>query len=906
MKILYKYHPGCLIVLIWSFLSGCSPGENISYNRDIRPIFNRNCLGCHGGIKQSGGFSLLFEEEAFAATESGHPAIVRGRPGRSELMRRLRHQDPNLRMPLEKPPLTDREIQLIENWIRQGARWEKHWAYIPPDITISPPPVNTGWVMNGIDAFIFASLASNSLSPNQEADRSTLLRRLSLDLTGLPPSLAETDAFLADKSPNAYEKQVDRLLASPHFGERWASMWLDLARYADSKGYEKDLYRSIWKYRDWVINAFNRDMPFDQFTVEQLAGDLLPGPTEDQLIATAFHRNTMANDEGGTDNEEFRNYANIERVGTTFEVWQGTTMSCVQCHSHPYDPFRHEDFYQLLAFFNNTADRDIYHEGPNLFTYESPDRENVESIIHWLENELKPADHIRTRGQLHQRKQHLLEHLGYRHVEAEHFDESSAFIELAAPEQNTLFQIQDTSWIRFEELDLTDIKSISFRYTTPFGGFIEARLGHQTGKLIGKLQLPPTARPSDRNRWKKWRVLEMPISPVAGKKDVFFYFRKDQHQDSDLFRIDWFHLNENQPAWHQYDEEFRKRVQDLSSISPTPTPIMQELPPRKRRKTYVFERGNWLVAGPAVTTGIPAALGQLPADQAPDRLAMARWLVDPRQPLTARVAVNRFWEQLFGFGIVETVEDLGTQGSEPSHPELLDWLAVRFANDWQWSIKRLLREMVLSSTYRQSGQVTEEKLRIDPRNRLLSRGPRLRLSAEQVRDQILAVSGLLNPALLGPSVRPPYPSGSGSFRFGDRYQVSDLPGQRRRSLYTYIKRTSPFPNRITFDATDRTYCSSRRIRTNTPLQALALLNDPAYMDAAKALAREMIDQTNADEIAKIRWGYRKTMLKDPTPGKLATLHQLLLEALHSYENDEVAAYTLIANTLFNLDEFINK
>ena len=606
----YRTRP--LVILLLGLSISCSHREEVSYNRDIRPIFNQKCLSCHGGVKQSGGFSLLFEEDAFAETESGRPAIVRGRPNRSELLRRLRHPDPELRMPQDHDPLSEEEILLIEEWIRQGAKWEEHWAYIPPDTSITPPADASGWARNGVDQFISQTLQANDLTPNPEADRSSLLRRLSLDLTGLPPTPAEMDAFLADDAPGAYEKQVDRLLDGPQFGERWASMWLDLARYADSKGYEKDLYRSIWKYRDWVIRAFNRDMPFDQFTIEQLAGDLLPAPTEDQLIATAFHRNTMANDEGGTDNEEFRNYANLERVGTTFEVWQGTTMACVQCHSHPYDPLRHEDFYRFMAFFNNTADRDIYHEAPNLFTYEGSDRDSVEAIIHWLEHELEPVDQLTTQGHLHDRKEHLLNHVGYRHIEAEHFDKSSAFIELIAPDQDALFQIQDTSWIRFEALDLTGIQSISFRYATPYGGFIEARLGHQSGKLIGRLPLPVTAARSDPKRWKKWRTLDMTIQPVRGRQDLYLVFRKDQHLDSDLFRLDWLYLNETEPLLDRYDREFRDQVKRLAATSPIPTPIMQELPPEKRRTTHLFERGNWLVKGPEVEAGIPAVLGTLP------------------------------------------------------------------------------------------------------------------------------------------------------------------------------------------------------------------------------------------------------------------------------------------------------
>lgn len=899
----FKY----LVFLYLLAMYGCSSEPSVSYNQDIRPIFNAKCLSCHGGVKQSGGFSLLFEEDAFASTESGKPAIIPGQPGKSELMNRLRHTDPELRMPLGADPMTKAEIQLVERWIKEGAKWEKHWAYIPPDPGIEPPTVsNEEWNRHEIDRFLLSRLENEGLGPNPEAERTVLLRRLSLDLIGLPPTLEEVEQFVNDTAPDAYERQVDRLLASPHFGERWASMWLDLARYADSKGYEKDLYRSIWKYRDWVIQAFNKDQPFDEFTIDQLAGDLLPEPTQDQLIATAFHRNTMANDEGGTDNEEFRNYANIERVGTTFEAWQSTTMACVQCHSHPYDPFRHEDFYEFMAFFNNTADRDIYHEAPNLFTYEGPDEQEVRKIITWINEELKEEDQITPTGNLHEQKMDLLHHLGYRRIQAEHFDESSAFIELIAPAQDALFQIQDTSWIYFEEVDLTGVAAIAFRYVTPNGGFIEARLDSQYGQVIGSVHLPPTASRADPAHWSKWQTIRMPLEPQEGPQNLYFVFKKDQIADADLFRLDWWELHESLSRKADYNTAFQRQLDALYNIQPTPTPIMQELPPGKRRKTHLFERGNWLVPGVEVTEDVPEILGQLPADQPANRLAMARWLVGPDNPLTARVMVNRFWEQIFGYGIVETVEDLGTQCSPPTHPELLDWLAVHFSTELDWSVKALLRTMVLSKAYRQSAEVTAEKLEKDPRNLLLSRGPRLRLTAEQLRDQILAVSNLLNTEMYGPSAKPPYPEGAGPFRFGDRYEVSDSSGQHRRGLYTYIKRTNPFPNRINFDGTDRTFCTSRRIRTNTPLQALALLNDPAFLKASEALARHMLDQEVSSDKERLTAGYRKVMLRTPDDAKVKVLEKLYQEALTQYGPDQQqAAYTLVANALLNLDEFIN-
>ncbi|MEM7369639.1 MAG: DUF1553 domain-containing protein [Bacteroidota bacterium] len=911
-----------LLMCIALGLLACQQGDSISYNRDIRPIFNQNCLSCHGGIKQSGGFSLLFEEDMYAETESGLAAVVPGHPHRSELVKRIHHHDPEERMPQDKDPLSQEEIQLIEQWISEGAKWETHWAYVPPGTDIQVPEAEPeDGAKNAIDNFIFARLRKEGLSPNPEADKHRLIRRLSLDLTGLPPSQEEAQTFAQDSTEEAYEKAVDRLLASPHFGEKWASMWLDLARYADSKGYEKDLYRSIWKYRDWVIHAFNEDMPFDQFTLEQLAGDLLPIPTEAQLIATAFHRNTMANDEGGTDNEEFRTYAVIERVGTTFEVWQSTTMACVQCHSHPYDPFRQEEFYEFMAFFDNTEDRDIYHEGPNLFTYEGENEQKVEETIEWIQNQLKPEDKLELRGFLHDQKMALLDHVGYRKIEAEHFDESSSFIEAAAPEQNTLFQLQDTSWIRFEQMDLTKVEAISLHYSSPFGAFVEVRLRSQHGPKIGEGYFAQTAQPSTKNRWDYWKTLRVPIGQTEEIQDVFFVFKKDKIPDSDLVRLDWLFFHEKKPLMATYSKAFQSKLADLYDIAAVPTPILQELPPAKRRTTHLFERGNWLTPGEVVTEDIPEALGRISEDETADRLAMAKWLVDPKNPLTARVAVNRFWEQLFGFGMVETVEDFGTQGIPPNHPELLDWLAVEFIQTHQWSMKHLIKQMVMSASYRQSSKMDSLKLERDPRNLLLSRGPRTRLSAEQLRDQVLAVSGLLNPRMYGPSVRPPRPEGAGKFKFGDTYELSPEEDQYRRGLYTYLKRTIPFPNQITFDGTDRTTCTSRRIRTNTPLQALALLNDPVNLEAAREIAQIMYEE-KGELAAKLIKGYEQVLLRKPSDKKLAILEQVYWDARRHFQqqlelrqellsdqnssSESRAAFVVLANAMLNLDEFVNK
>ncbi|MBX2815103.1 MAG: DUF1549 domain-containing protein [Saprospiraceae bacterium] len=880
-------------------LIGCGH-DDISYNANIRPILNKNCLACHGGIKQSGGFSLLFEEDAYLPTSSGKAAIIRGDAKNSELVKRLHHEDPELRMPFDGHPLSAQEINLIEKWIDQGAKWEDHWAYRPPNSETKSPDIEDSWIQSPIDAFVLQRLVEEGLTPNQSADKASLLRRLTLDLIGLPPTLSEVKSYEDDPSDDAYEDQVDRLLASPHFGEHWGTMWLDLARYADSKGYEKDLYRSIWKYRDWVIDALNDDMPFDQFTIEQLAGDLLENPTEAQLIATAFHRNTMANDEGGTDNEEFRNYANIDRVSTTFEVWQGTTMACVQCHSHPYDPIRHEEFYQVMAFFNNTADCDIYHEAPNVFTYEPAQRQAAEGLIEWIQERV-PLD-IADEATLHEKRRAVLHQLDFLRKEAELFDASSPLIELTAPAQKTLFQIQDTSWVRYDQTDLTGVDHINLRYASPFGGYVEARLGSQNGSVIGTVYLPTLTDPADRNRWDRWSTISMDVSSPDGRHDLFFRFLKDKVQDSDLFRLDWFELVKDSPRWERQSSDVVQKLEQLYEVEAVPTPIMQELPSDERKPTHIFERGNWLVPGDEVTPGVPLAFGKLHAE-VPTRLDLAQWLVSRENPLTARVIVNRFWEQIFGFGLVETVEDFGTQGIKPSHPQLLDWLAVTFRDSMEWSVKHLLKSMVMSSTYRQSAEVTADKLDKDPRNLLRSRGSRIRLTAEQLRDQVLAVSDLLNPKMHGPSARPPYPQGAGQFRFGDRYTPSEGDGQRRRSIYTYIKRTNPFPNRINFDGTDRTVCTSRRIRTNTPLQALALLNDPAYYAAAGQLAKFMMHEEEVDQM--ISTGYQKVMLRPIDQQKLAGLRTFYYDALSSEDGNKQAALTLVANAILNLDEFVN-
>ena len=742
------------------------PEKDIDFNTEIRPILNQKCLRCHGGVRQQSGVSFLFREEALKIADSGLHAIVPGKPGASEMLKRIKLEaSDERRMPPDGDGLNKSEIDLIEQWIAQGAKWDMHWAYIPPDFDIQPPTLQSNWMNNAVDAFVLDQLQTKKLIPAPRADKNTLIRRVSLDLIGLPPSQEQVHQFVNNDDPDAYEKLVDELLASPHFGERWASMWLDLARYADSKGYQKDHLRPhFWRYRDWVIEAFNKDMPFDQFTKEQLAGDLLPEAKESQFLATVFHRNTMTNDEGGTDDEEFRVAAVLDRLNTTMEVWQASTISCVQCHSHPYDPFKHKEFYELYAFFNNTEDADRGDDRP-LMPLLSP---------------------------LEQQKKQAL------------------------------------------ELELGQLKT--------------------TGDTLS-----------------------------------------DSYQDL-LTR--WL------------------------AIQPAKLPIMKELSVDSSRKSHVFERGNWLVHGDEVRPTVPDILNPMPASAPANRLGMAQWLTHPDNPLTARVIANRFWEQLFGIGIVETSEDFGTQGAKPSHKELLDWLAVKFQTEYAWSVKKLLRTIVLSATYQQSAKVNPDLLELDPYNKLLARGPRIRLTAEQIRDQALVVSGLFDASVGGPSVMPYQPDGVWNvIRHVSRWETKDTSDKYRRGLYTFWRRVSPYPSMVAFDSPSREICVSRRISTNTPLQALVTLNDPVFVEAAGALANRMQEEGGATIEDQIKFGYSEVMLRPPDNQKMQVLLDFYEKALENYNKNQEdtralvmeekqqatkAALINVANVLLNLDEFIMK
>jgi len=898
-------------------LSTCGREERISYNEHIRPIFNDQCLACHGGVKQLGGFSLLFREEAMDTTESGVYAIVPGDRHASELYRRLRHEDPEMRMPLDAEPLSDEQIELIGRWIDQGAAWEEHWAYIAPEAP-APPAVDNDWIRSDIDRYVYRRLEREGLAPAPAADPVALLRRVSLDLTGLPPTEEALTLFLNDEQPGAYERAVDRLLAFPHYGERWAGMWLDLARYADSKGYEKDSPRAIWRYRDWVIDAFNRDLPFDQFTIEQLAGDLLPEPSREQLLATAFHRNTMTNTEGGTDDEEFRVAAVIDRVNTTFEVWQATTISCVQCHSHPYDPFRQEDYYRLYAFFNNSVDSDNDPDLPLLECYEPAAEAEIKAIVDYI-RDLAPARPVDTTARLSEQVQQALFPTLYVQ-DADDF-ENVVFYgrQIVANWNNGVRSKAGKRFsIQFNDIDTEGLEAVTLHYRAggPEGRFV-VRLDDTDGPVIAEAAAPAT--PSN-NQYIDYRLA---VAPTPGRHDLLVELDNETGRvpEGTLF-LKWVRLHYAGEREPPALAARRNELGELRRLRADYTPVLREKSAALRRSTHVFERGNWLVKGAAVDPGIPAVLPPPPADAPADRLGLASWLVSPGNPLTARVMVNRYWAELFGTGLVETVEDLGTQGEAPSHPGLLDMLAWRYARDYNWSSKRLLREIVLSATYRQSSQLTPQKQERDPYNRLLARGPRYRLGAEQIRDQALAISGLLDETIGGPSVMPPQPEGVWQVIYSGARWETKADDRYRRGLYTYWKRTTPYPSMIAFDSPSREFCVSRRIRTNTPLQALVTLNDPVYVEAAQALARRMRAAGGQDVEACIQAGYRRALLRDPAPATMEVLLDLYAESRDALQpagartiadpppTESGAAVddpmTLVANAILNLDAVLTK
>jgi hypothetical protein len=871
--------------VLWSLCLPLSAGAApaVDYLRDVKPILAEHCYRCHGGSQQKGELRL---DTAVFARRGGKigAGFEPGQSAKSLIVQAIKGTHPDLpRMPFKKPSLPEAQITVIEQWIEAGGAAptletpEKttHWAFVPPERGAPPPVKQANWIRNPIDNFILARLEKEGVTPSAEADRITLIRRLSLDLTGLPPTVAEVDAFARDPHPDAYERLVERLLASPHYGERWGRHWLDVARYADSNGYSIDAPRSIWKYRDWVIKALNRDLPFDQFTIDQLAGDLLPHSTIEQQIATGFNRNTQINQEGGIDPEQFRVESVMDRVATTTTAFLGITLACAQCHDHKFDPFTQREYYQFYAFFNSTVE-DGHGKG-------APEG--------------------------------LLEIPG----ENEALDNAPKELEEAEADLDRYLDTKGSDVLQWE----------------------------QALNAEGRAKLPPE---------------------IHGILDVASARRTPQQKRAvyAVFRTD--------------DPEFKQRhtkLMKLEKRQPKPVTTLVMVERRQPRKSFLFIKGDFTRPGDAVTPNVPAALPPLqaqpvspllesnedaaragdsatadssdsPASPAlPNRLDLARWIVDPQNPLTARVTVNRIWQQYFGRGLVETENDFGTQGAPPSHPELLDWLAIEFMNlspgrttngiplahssfvirpSPPWSLKHLHRLIVTSATYRQSSHARPDLRIVDPNNRWLARQSRLRLDAEIVRDVCLKASGLLQEKIGGPSVFPPQPNGVMNLGQSKREWKPSVGRDRyRRGLYTFFWRATPHPALMVFDEADGFSACTRRNRSNTPLQALTLLNDDAFYECAQALATRVLREGPKTEPARLDLAFRLCLARAPDAGETQRLLELFNKERAALDRapqeaaallqggpdrktnvTELAAWTSVSRVLLNLDETITR
>jgi len=1136
---------------------GAAVPDTVDFNRDVRRILSENCFACHGPDSRSrGGSPVLRLDQAESATadRKGTRAIAPGRPDESEMLRRITTTDPDDHMP---PPdsgkkLTGEEIAVLRKWVEQGAPYSRHWAYVKPVRPPVPAVKDSRWVRNPIDSFIAARLEAEGLAHEPEADRATLIRRVTLDLTGLAPTPEEVDAFVRDVEPGAHERLVDRLLAREAYGEHWARLWLDLARYADSAGYADDPARTIWAYRDYVIRSINSNKPFDRFTLEQLAGDLLPDAGDEELVATAFHRNTQTNNEGGTSDEEYRNVAVVDRVNTTMAVWMGTTMACAQCHNHKYDPISQEDYFRLFAVFNNTADADRTDESPVHALYTPEQKLNLkqwntgiarlETILKTSTPELeadqaaweagftkdlywnplalgavtsKAGATVQAVGDGSVRvarggatdtyrvevpmsfpqtltavRLEVLPEVGPPARGVGHADGNFVVTRVTAKVAPPTESIPRGRYVRIEIpgkdkiLSLAEVQVFqgtnnlatagsATQSSTAYGG--EARLaidGNTDGQFdkakstthtevskedpwweldlksdqaVNRIviwnrtdgagerlsgfrivlldeqrmkvweQAPVTKPPAPSAEFrpdgerslqfasvvadhaetgfsaahvldnkdpknKGWSVgprlgephiltlfSEMAVAIPAGAKLTVVIEQESKFEHATIGRFRLFgsadpratdfarvpspvlarlqveparrsaedravlrdHYVSIAPALQREREQLARLRKNVAETKPiTTVPILRELAEDQRRKTHIQRRGNFLELDRQVGEGLPSTFHPFSADVPVDRLALAQWLVDPENPLTARVVVNRLWETIFGIGLVRTGEEFGSQGEPPSHPELLDWMAVELM-ERKWDINHMIRLMVNSAAYRQSSRVSPELAAQDPDNRLLARGPRFRLAAETIRDQALFVSGLLSPKRYGPPVRPPQPKMGLSAAFGSGTDWETSPGEdrHRRALYTTWRRSNPYPSMATFDAPNREVCLVRRERSNTPLQALVTLNDPVYIEAAQALARRMVSAGATPE-ERLRHGYRLCLSRAPSDEELERLKEFHLKAEARFRQDpaqarefaskplgeipetmdpaELAAWTLVGNVLLNLDEMLMK
>lgn len=885
-----------------------SSEQQIDFNSQVKPILNKKCIACHGGVKQQGGFSVLFREEALANTKSGKPAIIPGNPDSSEFIRRIKSNDPEERMPYKHPALNNDEIDILSSWVKQGAKWGNHWAYVSVKPT-ALPAVHDEWVRNDLDKFILSKLEENKLKPSKTADKATLLRRVSLDLIGTYPSVQLAKFYLNSKDETkAYNILIDSLLDSPKFGERWASMWLDIARYADTKGYESDPNRNIWSYRDWVIRAFNKDMPYDRFITDQIAGDLFPNPTDAQYIATAFSRNTPTNDEGGTNNEEFRTAAVLDRVNATWEGLMSTTFSCVQCHAHPYDPFKHDEYYKFMSYFNNTRDEDVRADYPLFKNFNDSLTTKLNNLMSWVKT---------VSGKERANQMSLFLKTGQPAINSTTADE---LVNSVIGNHNIALFFKNSSSARLKAVDLNNVDQLILRYNcTKPNGIMSLHLGSPNGPSIKSWKV-------DTTKGNQNIIVDFPKQ--NGIKDVYVKYTNTSVKNPNDFMVyfDWFYFTKQFPGVGKPNySAYKKTFIDLMNVSAPTTPVMVENPSSMKRKNYVFVRGAWTSKGKEVQIGVPNSLAfAMPKNAPNNRMGLAMWLSDKRNPLVSRTMVNRLWEQLYGTGLVETLEDMGTQGMAPTHQELLDFMAYQFMHEYNWSVKKMLKELVMMATYRQDSKVSDELKEKDLFNKYYARGSRVRLSAEQLRDQSLAVSGVLSPKMFGPPVMPWQPEGIWFSPYnGAKWVLSKGEDKYRRGIYTYWKRTAPYPSAIAFDGASRVVCSPRRIRTNTPLQALVTLNDSVYIDLARKLALRMEKVGGKTSTSKISKGYEMILYKTIPQNRLKVFEDLYTKAFVTFKKDttsasafmgdkqkkckpEEAALVLVANAMLNLDEVITK
>ncbi|MBI4602882.1 MAG: PSD1 domain-containing protein [Planctomycetes bacterium] len=814
------------VAVLASLVAFPAPGARAAadFRRDVRPILARRCHRCHGAAKRESGLRL---DAAGAILHGGNrgPAVAPGKSSASLLIDAVLGRGEAPAMPPEGARLEREEVAVLERWIDEGAAappgdeappddraraGAAHWAFQPVRRTVPPAVRRTAWARGPIDAYVLARLEAEDIAPSPEAHRATLIRRLSLDLTGLPPSAEEVEELERDESPDALERAVDRLLASPHQGERWARHWLDQARYADSNGYTIDGSRSIWKYRDWVIRAISSDVPFDELVVEQIAGDMLPDATVDQRIATGFHRNTLRNEEGGTDQEQFRVEAVADRVSTTGSVFLGLTVGCARCHDHKYDPLSQREFYQLFAFFNGADE-------PAL---EVPTEQQARELP-LLDTEIAAAEKLLAENELAVAKRQVEWEAKLRPLLAS----ATPPRELLEVPENVRCALARAPGERAPE----EVQLVADHY-----------------KSIDKDRIPLAQRVADLTKRK---------------------------------------------------EQLKRSI--------TTTLVLAERP--EPRPTHIHIRGDFLRPGARVEPRTPAVLPPVePRGPRADRLDLARWLVGPRNPLTPRVTANRVWQACFGKGLVETENDLGAQGSPPTHPELLDWLAAELSGGG-WSLKRLLRAIATSAAYRQSSRARPDLLERDPRNLLLARQSRLRLEAEAIRDAALAASGLLSREIGGPGVYPPQPQGLFRFTQTAKYWKESQGADRyRRGMYTYFWRSSPYPLLATFDAPDATTACTRRARSNTPLQALTLANDPAFFEMAQALGARLLREAPGPDEARVPRAFRLCVARQPSERELARVLELV-EAERAFpDSTPEGVWTAVARTMLNLDELITR